>query len=160
MKYRVIYDVREDAWPWLSIVTLLLLALMAVQMYYWRSKRVPDKPPDLRIPRWTAALVGMAFLVFAWKAVDAFWEQSRCRAWAETGQYEITEGRTTDYQRYGKPSSEAFRVGDFAYHGSAGRAGYCGRFTASEEGANTLRDAVSVRVSHRHGCILRIEVAP
>jgi hypothetical protein len=161
VEYRVIYDVREDAWPWLSAAPPLLIGLLAVLCYGRRGGRAPDEPPaGWRPSRWLLPLLGLTFLYFAWNAADAFLGHSRCRGWAEAGQYEVTEGRAADYRSYGKPSSESFRVEDFAYDGSAGRAGYRGRFTAPGVRADALRDGASIRVAHRSGCILRIEVAP
>jgi hypothetical protein len=150
------YDIRtRTTWITPALVLLLFLALAggavfaAVRSYkerYWSQ---------------LAMTVPALALVFGggWYAVPAYvggaWELVRA---AERGDYDVAEGPVTDYELTGSNSRwhESFKVGGVAFSYSSGSANL--GFGQPAPRGGPIRPGLHVRIAHRDGVILRLEV--
>jgi hypothetical protein len=170
MTYRTVFDVRADdifagnaaGLHYLSIA----IAWTAVWVVLHRS--VQGMPPARRRNGWKGAVVGgvliaVGVIVVAGTTYPAVRDQRRCREWLRAREYRTATGVVTALRRdAGKYPPWHFRVGatDFTYRGyNARTGGFRGEFTAPGADRLTLRDGLPVRIAHRDGRILRIEVA-
>jgi hypothetical protein len=96
-------------------------------------------------------------------AYPVYRDQMQCREWLRAGQHDTVEGTIADFRRdAGKNPHHHFRVGDvrFTYWPLRQHTGgFSGDFTAPGTDNLKLRDGLRVRIAHRDGRILRIEVA-
>src|SRR5262249_29669257 len=89
---------------------------------------------------------------------EAFVQRRRCQEWARAGQYQVTEGTVADYQY--RKAGPRFRVAGVSFDLLNGSAGFTGRFNVPGAAEGSLRDGLPVRLAHREGFILRVEIAP
>ena len=108
---------------------------------------------------------GLVVLLAAWAAGtvlgggNVLYQHVRCTAWARSGDFEVVEGPVTQFQpraRWEK-GSESFTVKGVTFsYGRAdlGKGGFRDQFGPG----GPLREGVRVRVSHREGRILKLEI--
>jgi hypothetical protein len=172
VKYRLVYDVLDDGFPWFGAAFAavpLLLAIVHVLEIRERVRGLPRGPaPRVRgtIPLEAVPLplvivsflvLGSAGVLLASLTCEGFVQRQRCREWARGGRCQVTEGTIADYH-YRKAGS-SFRVGDQSFDLLNPSAGFTGPFNAPGAGKGSLREGLQVRLTHREGFILRVEIA-
>jgi hypothetical protein len=169
MNYRLVYDVLNDTtFPWFgvffAIVPLLLVAASCLELV----DRVRGGGPTSALPRGlhTIPIAGLVVAILilslfgffsASKTYEGFVQRQQCKEWARAGQYQVTEGAIADYEL--RKAGATFRVADFSFDLLNRSAGFTGRFNAGAAAQDLLRDGLRVRLAHRDGFILRVEVA-
>jgi hypothetical protein len=98
--------------------------------------------------------IGVAIGCFAYQGIL---QRQHCKEWARTGQYEVAEGTIADYQL--RKGSSSFRIAGQAFDLLNVYAGFTGRFNVAGAESKSLRNELPVRLAHRDGFILRIEIA-
>lgn len=154
-RYTVVYDVLRDgigiAPVGVCLGMLLGLGFGIALLIHERKQRKPIGGLIVGLILWgTAALFGGGNVIY---------QHLRCVAWAKSGNYEVVEGRVTGFQprSAGQKSSERFTVKGltFAYSDSnLGQGGF--RYPFGPHGR--LQDGTRVRVAHRQGRILKLEI--
>src|SRR5262245_61209985 len=160
MKYRVIYDVLDDGLRWgaptLLSVTLLFCAFaFSMSRRQWRGMGMPRQSTTVASRLFILALV-VGGLAFAGLQSLMFRQQQRCKAWAHAGQYIVVEGTVSNYER--SRNILRFSVADTTFSCANRFGGYWGEFTAPGASQDALRNGLRVRINHREGYILRIEI--
>jgi hypothetical protein len=168
MAYRVAYDVLDDSLLPAHEVGLVFLGFAVVWLAIWFFVyRYVAIPPERKKGMRAGFVVGGIFVavgitLVAGKTWPTFHHQQQCRDWARCGDYQTFEGVVTGFQSGKSKSPTHFRVGDvpFTYGGyEPTDGGFRGRFTAPDSQDLKLRDGMAVRIAHRDGRILRIEIA-
>jgi hypothetical protein len=168
MAYRVVYDVLDDATLPAHTHELIFLggALLWLTVWFTLHRVVPQLRAKKQMRG--GLFVGGLFLCIGTIAVvgstyPTFADQRRCKAWARDNDYQTAEGTITRFKKDpGRDPATTFTVGDatFTYRRESPKTGgFRGSFTAAEAHDLQLRDGLPVRVAHRDGRILRIEVA-
>jgi hypothetical protein len=175
MQYRLVYDVLNARFPWLGVFFAcvpLLLALVVVVEIFERARgkpRVPMPVPRVcgRLPLEATPLPflilflllsGFAGVFFASLTYGAAVGQWQCQEWLQAGQYEVAEGTITNYHSQ-RGEGTSFRVAGLSVHIPPDSVGFTGRFNVGREAGDSLRDRLHVRLAHRAGFILRVEIA-
>jgi hypothetical protein len=175
MKYHVVYDVRDAGWSLLTAgethfmlvglgVTILLGFLYWRGMGYINGRRTSEVDAG---KKFAGLFLPLLFaLIGGWQVATnnypAYLENRRFQEWVRQGDYQTVEGAVTDYSLGRKYGSAGFRVGDvrFTYPRMGHSKGsFRGQFTAPGTESLRLENGVKVRVAHREGRILRIEIA-
>lgn len=163
------YDVRDDGLFAGSEFGLYFLGFAIFWTTAWIliHRYVRGMPPDRR-RNWRAGavvggiLVAVGSIVVAGTTYPLARDQWLCREWLEAGEFQTAAGDVTALRREaGKYPPYHFRVGgtDFSYRPiNATVGGFQGEFTAPGSERSKFRDGLPVRVAHRDGRILRIEV--
>lgn len=168
--YRTIYDVQNDSIfaGHTAGLAFLSFAIFWTALWFVIHRYVRGMPEDQRRKGRKGIWVGVFFMIVgciivADTTIPAVRDQTRCREWLRAGEFETTTGAVTHFRHEaGKYSPWRFRIGeiDFAYWViNSRKAGFRGDFTTPEESQFKLRDGVPLRISHRDGRILRIEIA-
>jgi hypothetical protein len=171
MQYRLVYDVLNDGPPWGGVVSFILLLLFATASLLEIVARVRGRsipPVHVRGYRTSADLpfgfvtaFGLIMIVLAGLCASytykAFALRTLCQKWDRAGQYQLTEGTVADY-RFRKRGS-SFRVADQSFDLLSVSAGFRGRFNIPGAPEGSLADGMRVRLAHREGIILRVEIA-
>lgn len=159
MQYDVLYDVLDDGWP-LAPLSVAGYALLFVAAWLWlrRRQRTSSSGTFRRFPWLLLGLGVLVVLIFAAVGIDALVQHRQCREWARAGQYEVLEGTVSEYVRGGKTSNEQFQVGDWKYSATGRSAAYRGQFTTKGATRDALHNGLRVRIAHRDGHILRLEI--
>jgi hypothetical protein len=170
VNYRVVYDVLDDVPIPAREEGLIFLGAALFWTILWVvltrciRARSPGKGPPVR----AGVVIGGLFICLGLVTVvrgtyPMFVDQKRCKEWARAGDFLTEEGRITAFVREsGRNPPTHFQVGAvrFTYRGSATRTGgFRGTFTDPGARDLRLRDGLAVRIAHRDGRILRIEVA-
>jgi hypothetical protein len=164
--YLVLYDVLDDS-PRIGLgPTMLAFAVLWTSFWVFIHRFNPHMPPERR-RNWRAALLigplftALALYVLATDTFPGYVDQRRCREWARQHAYETVEGPVVGFRRdAGKNVTTHFKVGEIAFSYDAmlsKKGGFQGEFTVLTP--IKLRDGPHVRVAHREGRILRMEVA-
>src|SRR5262249_41903619 len=163
MQYRVVYDVLNDGFPWLAVAFTVVPFLLAIACILEIVRRVRRKQPTPtrrvtgRIPLVMTPLpvvvvfvvvLGFAGVYFAAQMYQGFVQRQRCREWVRTGQCQIVEGTIVDYH-YRKAGS-SFRVADQSFDLLNAPTSFTG---------SSLANGMQVRLTHREGSALRVEIA-
>jgi hypothetical protein len=176
MKYHVVYDVLDGGWSVLNTgemrFLLLPLGIMIFLIFcYWRGigylNGRPLSDPDQGKGMCGAILfLGFFFVAGVWMVATnnypAVVENLRFREWVRNGEYETVEGTITDHSLGRKYNDSHFRVADvrFTYNRTDNSKGsFRGQFTAPGTQGLRLENGMRVRIAHREGRILRIEIA-
>jgi hypothetical protein len=173
MHYRVAYDVLDDgalvgrAHELAFLGFALAWTTVWCLVYRFNRGLSPEKRKQMR----GGFVVGALFIaVGAWlvltRTLPRYREQRQCQAWLRSGEVETVEGVIRDFDPATKSGGRHkpytdFRVGDarFSYAGWEPKVGgFQGDFTDPAASDLRLRDGLPVRISHREGRILRIEV--
>ena len=166
MAYRVVYDVLDDAVLPAHTMELMWFggALLWTTLWVVICRSVPQlREKNQGRP---GIFIGGFFLIIGTIMVvgstyPTFADQRRCKAWARAGDYQVAEGPVAGFKRgVGRDPLTTFRIGNavFEYRREAPKTGgFRGKFTVPED--VQLRDGLPVRIAHRDGRILRIEVA-
>jgi hypothetical protein len=169
VNYRVVYDVCDDvALPSHTAALVFLggavfFTLAWVVLTYCIRKRSPESGLSMRPG---AVVGGLLVCVGVLQVATGTWpvyrDQMRCKEWTRAGDHQTAEGPVTQFEREnGKYPPTHFWVGNvrFTYRTYEPKTGgFSGVFTAPGEDLK-LRDGLRVRIAHRDGRILRIEVA-
>jgi hypothetical protein len=171
MEYRLVYDVRNDGHPWFGVAFAIVPLLLAVACFLEVLQRVRGKRPSplagrprgfpvVPLPLLIVAITILGFfgLFSATKSYEGFVRQQRCQEWAQTGEYQVTEGTVADFQF--RKAGSRFRIADLSFDLLDRSAGFTGRFNVPGAAEDSLRDGLRVRVAHHEGHILRVEIAP
>ena len=171
MKYRLVYDVLQDGFPWVGVVFTvipLLFAIACLLVIAERARgkspvpgpRVPGRIPLEETPLGLVVLfmlgLGAIGVFLASLSYQGFRQRQRCQEWARTGQYQVTEGKVADYQH--RKAGAFFRVADASFELLNRSAGFTGRFNSPGAESGSLREGLQVRLAHQDGFILRVEV--
>jgi hypothetical protein len=70
--------------------------------------------------------------------------------------YQVAEGAVADFEY--RKAGPRFRVGELTFDCIDNAAGFRGKFNASGAAKHSLRNGLSVRLGHREGVVLRIEI--
>jgi hypothetical protein len=97
-------------------------------------------------------------LFAARKTYEGFAQLRQCQEWLQAGQYHVTEGSIANYQY--RRAGASFRVADSPFDILDRSAGFTGRFNVPGAPQVSLRDGLQVRLAHREGFILRVEITP
>ena len=181
MAYRVVYDLLDDSWVYvpgaLAAFCFLCVAFM------WRHRRnhrgVVEGTASFTIlspglishrPAWrstagqpapllhvaTFGIIGLCLVNVEYNAVADQWQS---KEWLRAGQYDTVEGVIADCRPSRNGGAHRFRVQEIVFVcDKAG--GFRGTFTAPDAppSAEALRNGARVRVTHREGRVLRIEI--
>jgi len=164
MEYRVVYSVLDDgpAGGGAAALSVTLLVLAFV-LYLARTQgglsREGQRVSGRAVPQLLIVAIAVAGLVLAWIQYEVFLQQRRCKEWVRAGDYKTTVGTLADYRQGGRAEIFYFRVGDITFSSTKRTAGFHGSFTVPGVKASLLRDGLRVRIAHREGYILRIEIA-
>jgi hypothetical protein len=170
MTYRVVYDVLDSSvsaqnrgelfFLLFALVWTTLLFFIYRHRRRWLSNQVREMLGGF--------LAGGLFIVIgvwlvATRTYPAYLENQRCKEWARRGDYQTAEGPITDFARGpGREPLISFRAGEtsFTYRwNDSSKGSFHGSFTAPGTEGLRLRGGLMVRVAHRDGVILRIEIA-
>jgi hypothetical protein len=170
MQYRLVYDVLNDGPPWLSVFFAILAFLFAAACFLVIRERLLDKRPSETtrqprsietLPSTLVLLLGLVMICiggfYGWYSCEAYSQLRQCQELLRTVEYEITEGTITDYEH--RRVGTRFRIVDRNFYLSMRFVGFTGRFNAPGARDGSLRDGLRVRLAHRHGFILRVEIA-
>jgi hypothetical protein len=171
MKYRLVYDVMNDGFPWFGVMLTIVPLLLALAYCLEIGERLRDRRSSpaagrpgsietLLLPMLivSTAVLGLFGLFVAAKMHEGLLSRQQCKEWAQAGVYQVTEGNVADYQY--RRAGSSFRVADSSFDLLGRSAGFTGRFNAPGARHDSLRDGLLVRLSHRDGFILRVEIAP
>jgi hypothetical protein len=171
MQYALVYDVMNAGPPWFGVAFAIILLLAAVASFLeiLERVRVSQTPPRKCRPGtivvFPLAVVIALFLATAGVSMlvargtyEAFVLREHCHEWVQAEQYQVTEGIVADYE-YSK-AGPRFRVAGLPFDLLDTSAGFTGRFNIPGSEAGELRDGLRVRLAHREGIILRVEIAP
>jgi hypothetical protein len=169
MSYHVVYDVMNDGFPWfgvaLAIVPLLLALVCCLEIVErLRGRRylpAATRGPGLETSPLSVLIISIIVLGFsgfflASKLHEGLLGRRQCQEWAEAGAYLVTEGTVADYQY--RRAGSSFRVAGSSFDLLERSAGFTGAFNVPGAGHDALRDGLLVRLSHRDGFILRVEI--
>ncbi len=170
MHYHLVYDVLNDGFPWFGIAFAVLLSLFTFAcLIEIRERLRGNSEPRIRTPGRAsmrdlplAAVVGFTLLMLCFTTLlardtyDGYSQRLRCREWAQDHQFQVTEGTISDYEY--RKAGPRFSVANMVFDMANRSAAFSGRFNfpAHEE---SLRNGLHVRLAHRDGYILRIELA-
>jgi len=170
MQYRFVYDVLNDGPPWLGVAFAVVPLLLAVACVLEILQRVRGRRPPspgrraspLEVAPLALEIVSVLLLVsagvfFASRTYEGFVQQQRCQEWVRSGQYQVTEGTVADYEY--RKAGPRFRVADSSFDLLDHSAGFAGRFNIPGAAAESLQEGMRVRLAHREGFVLRVEVA-
>jgi hypothetical protein len=151
----VVYDILRDGIGVAPIVVclgmLLGLGLGIAVLISQRKQRKPVGFVIMWLIAWTTGTVlGGGNVLF---------QHFRSAAWARSGDFDVVEGRVTNFQPLakGKKGSERFTVKDITFSYSSANLGQGGfRYEFGPDGL--LEEGVPVRLSHRDGRILKLEI--
>jgi hypothetical protein len=152
--YLVVYDILRDGIgvaPVAVCLGMLLGCVFGIALLVSQRKR-------------RKSVVGVALWVVGWVTASLFgggnvlYQHFCCVAWARSDDFQVLEGRVTQFHPLvrGK-GAESFTVAGvtFSYGDSSlGQGGF--RYTFGVGGL--LKEGVQVRVAHREGRILKLEV--
>jgi hypothetical protein len=171
MHYRIVYDVLNDSVPWfgvlLSIIPLLFCIACCLELVGRVRRRqvsgTPAVPRSLEAAPGSVVVISILILGFfglfaARKTYEGFAQLRRCQDWVQTGQYCVTEGTIAECQY--RKAGPRFHVADSTFDLLDRWAGFTGRFNVPGAAPVSLRDGLRVRLAHREGFILRVELAP
>jgi hypothetical protein len=171
MKYRVVYDVMNEGFPWMGVLLTVVPLLLGLASCLEIVERLRGRRSALAACRSrtiealsmpmlivSTTVLGLFGLFIASKAIEGFLSRQQCQEWAEAGAYQVTEGTVADYQY--RRAGSSFRVVDSSFDLMGRSAGFLGGFKSTGARHDSLRDGISVRLSHRDGYILRVEIAP
>jgi hypothetical protein len=175
MKYHVVYDVLDAGWSIVNTgemhfllvglgLTLLLIVIYSRGIGYIGGRRMSEVDPGKKL---AGLLLPLLFiLVGAWEVATnnypAYLENERFKEWVRLGDYETIEGVITNYSMGRKYGSAGFQVGDirFTYPRMDHSTGsFRGQFSAPGTEDLKLENGMKVRIAHREGRILRMEIA-
>ena len=172
MTYHTLYDVADDS-AFAGREAGLVFLLVAVGwtalwlLIHWLIRRTRPAAVDGRW-NWLGGLVVGVVLIAVGVAVvvtdtyPAYLVQRQCREWVKAGDYQTAEGPVTDFRvENGKSPPRHFQVAGlpFTYRMSTNDGGgFRGTFTAPGAEDRRLANGLQVRIAHRDGRILRIEV--
>jgi hypothetical protein len=173
MQYQLVYDVlKDDRFPWFGLVFtsvpfLFAIALLLEIIERVRGKRsVPTSRMAGRITLKATPLplvivfllvLGAVGVFLASKMYEALMQRQRCQEWARAGECQSTEGTVADY--YFRKGGSSFRVADQSFELVHNAAGFTGRYNVPRDAEGSLRNGLRVRLAHRDGYILRVEIA-
>jgi hypothetical protein len=170
MQYRLVYDVLNDGPPWLGVFFAVLAFLFAAACFLeirerLRGKRTATTPRQPRsievLPASLVVVLGLFMVglgaIFAWYTHEAHAQQRQCQVWVRSGEHEVTEGTVAEYE-YRRVGTR-FRVAGKEFDLSTRSVGFTGRFNEPGAAKESLDDGLPVRVAHREGFILRVEIA-
>jgi hypothetical protein len=172
MQYRLVYDVLNDGFPWFGVAFTVVPLLLAIACGLEMLERIrgkarvpmPRVPGRINLKATPFSLVVVSFLVLASAVVflasrtyEGYMQRQRCREWTRTGQYQVAEGTITDYQF--RKAGARFSVAGLSFELLERSAGFTGRFNVPTRAEGSLRDGSRVRLAHREGFILRLEIA-
>ena len=150
----VVYDILRDGIGVAPVgVCLGMLAGFVLGVGLFVSQRKQRKP-----------VVGGAIWLILWAAGtilgggNVLYQHFRCVAWAQSGDFQIVEGRVTQFHPKSWPKkSESFVVEGITFsYGDANLSQGGFRYSFGPDGL--LREGAHVRVSHRQGRILKLEI--
>ena len=173
MQYRLVYDVLNDRFPWFGVWFASVPLLCAIVCILEIVERLRGKPPEPmpvprvfgRVPLRAAPLpflllfillFGSASVFLASQLYKAVVQQNQCQEWVRAGCYEVTEGSITDYNF--QKGGSSFRVAGVPFDLLPLSVGFTGRFNAPGTAGGSLRNGLQVRLAHREGFILRVEI--
>jgi hypothetical protein len=173
MRYRLVYDVLNDGFPWLGVFFTSVPLLIAIGCLLELAERVRGKPPVPmpvprvfgRIPLGAAPLpflilfillFGFGALFFALLTHRAFVQERECQEWVRSGKYQVAEGTITDY--HFRKGGSSFRIEGVPFDLLNRSVGFTGRFNVPCDPQGELKDGLRVRLAHRDGFILRVEI--
>jgi hypothetical protein len=152
----VVYDILRDGIGWAPIfVCLMIPTVGGVLLWLLLRERRHGRPISVVV-----ILLTVWALAGGGGVGNVLCQHARCVAWARSGDYVMTEGCVSDFRprpRWQHGPAERFTVSGFAFaYGDnlLGEGGY--RHAFGPDGL--LRDGVRVRVAHRRGRILRLEI--
>jgi hypothetical protein len=169
VNYRVVYDVLDDvAIPshtaaLFFLGTAIFITVGWVVLTYCIRKTNPERGLSMRPGVVIGTiLICVGVLQVAGGTYPVYRDQQQCKEWLRSGQCDTAEGVVAEFHREsGKYPPTHFRVGDMrlsykTYEPTTG--GFRGGFTAPGTEDLKLRDGLRVRIAHRDGRILRVEV--
>ena len=154
-RYFVVYDILRDGIGVKPVAVCLgMLIVFGVVFGLLVAERKQGKP-----------VVGGVVWLVLWGVASLFgggnvlYQHFRCVAWARSGDFQVLEGRVTQFHPNvrGVKGNESFTVNGvtFSYGDRAlGQGGF--RYPFGPGGQ--LHEGVQVRVSHRDGRILKLEI--
>jgi hypothetical protein len=151
----VVYDILRDGIGIAPIfICLGMLVGMGMGIGFLVSQRKQRKPVGCLIV-W---LIGWATGVVLGGG-NVLYQHFRCAAWARAGDFEVVEGQVTDFRPLAKreKGSERFTVQGNTFSYSSANLGQGGfRYEFGPDGL--LHEGSQVRISHREGRILKLEI--
>jgi hypothetical protein len=173
MHYRLVYDVMNVGFPWIGVFFASVPLLIAVACIVECVERLRGKPPVPmpaprvfgRIPLAATplpmlilfiALCGVGAVFFGSLTCGAFVQQRQCQEWVRLRTYQVTQGTISDY--HFRKAGANFRVAGVPFDLLPRSVGFTGRFNVPRDAEGSLRDGLRVRLAHRDGFILRVEI--
>jgi hypothetical protein len=152
--YVVVYDILRDGIGVVPVAVCLgmlipfgvVLGLLVAQ----RKQRKPVVGGVVWLVLWgTASLLGGG---------NVLYQHFRCVVWARSGDFQVLEGRVTQFHPMARgKGSENFTVNGVTFSYGDRNLGQ-GGFRYSFGSGGQLHEGVQVRVSHREGRILKLEI--
>jgi hypothetical protein len=170
MTYTIAYDVRDDSVFAGHGMPLLFVGGAILWTAFWvlLHRCIRGMPPERRRNAWKGSAIGALLIVVgsiavATSTVPAVRDQLRCRDWLRTGDHQTVAGEVAGLHRQSPSKNPVwlFHVGETEFRYQALQppvAGFRGEFTAPGTRDRSLRDGLPVRIAHRDGRILRIEI--
>lgn len=149
----VVYDILRDgigvAPVGVCLGMLLGLALGVCVFVSQRKRRTPVGGIAVWLILWTAGTIA--------GGGNVLYQHFRCVAWARSGAFQIVEGRVSQFHPSPSKRTESFVVKGITFSYSDANLGEGGfRYSFGPDGL--LREGSDVRVSHREGRILKLEI--
>jgi hypothetical protein len=157
--YFIVYDILRDGIGVAPVAVclgiLIVFGVVAIGMVVTARKERKERKPIVGIVVWLV-LWGIASLL---GGGNVLYQHFRCVAWARSGDFQVLEGRVTQFHPNvrGVKGNERFTVNGFTFSYSDSALGQGGfRYPFGPDGQ--LHEGVQVRVSHRDGRILKLEI--
>ena len=158
--YRVVYDALEQGHPLEDYVFLILWFLgLVVPFFLLTRARSQNKIRTKQLVVFTITWGVFWGVVGGLVNLNAFLKQSECQKWLRTGDYIVTEGivEKFDPAPYSGHKNESFELNGYRFeYSDFDRSKGCFNNTSSHGGP--IYEGRKVRIYHKDGIILRIEV--
>jgi hypothetical protein len=155
MDYIVVYDILRDGIGVAPIfVCVGMLLGLCVGIGVLVSQRKQRKPVGCLIVWLILWSLGVVV-----GGGNVLYQHFRCAAWARSGNFDVTEGQVTEFRPLAKreKGNESFTVQGLTFSYSSSNLSQGGfRYELGPDGL--LQEGSQVRISHREGRILKLEI--